>query len=158
MTSAITRRDWRVERDYASHLPVLRTLLAQTRPHNVLEFGAGYHSTPEILRRDELVRLVSIEPDPQWRRKVAERCADPRLVLRSEFYDDVPFAFFDLILIDDGTTAEGRVATIRRVLADEHPITIVHDADVPEYIAAIKESAIYYTIVTTDPPTAVVWQ
>ena len=39
----------------------------------------------------------------------------------------------------------------------DHPITVIHDADVPEYAAAIKELAIYHTIVATDPATAVVW-
>ena len=145
-----------MDRDYGSHLPVLRTLLAQIQPHNVLEFGAGLHSTPEILRRDEVVRLVSIEPDPGWRRRVAEHCGDRRLVLRADLR--YPIGFFDLIFIDNGTSVGERVATIRQVLAAEHPVTVIHDADVPEYIAAIKESAIYYTIVTTDPPTAVVWQ
>lgn len=145
-----------MDRDYASHLPVLRTLLAQNRPHNVLELGAGLHSTPEFLRRDELVRLISVEPDPEWRRRVAESCSDPRLVLRSEMPDVAP-AFFDLIFIDDGVSIPARVASIRHVLAGEHPLTVIHDADVDAYVAAIKESAIYYTIVRTDPPTAVVW-
>ena len=144
-----------MDRDYGSHLPVLRTLLAQIQPHNVLEFGAGLHSTPEILRRDELVRLISVESDPGWRVKVAEHCSDPRLILRSDLH--VTPDFFDLIFIDNGTSIGERLTTIREILAGEHPVTVIHDADVTEYATAIKELAIYHTIVATDPPTAVVW-
>lgn len=144
------------DRDYGSHLPVLRTLLAQIQPHNVLEYGAGLHSTPEYLRRDELVRVVSVEPDPAWRNKVGSLCDDKRLVLRPTCTVDP--AFFDFIFIDNGETVEERLAIIRYVLSTpDHPITVIHDADVPEYAAAIKELAIYHTTVATDPPTAVVW-
>ena len=153
-----TPRGWRVDdqRDYGSHLPVLRALLAQIQPHNVLEYGAGLFSTPEFLRRDELVRVISVEPDEAWRSKVAKACSDPRLVLRPEIHVDP--AFFDFIFIDNGECAADRLEVIRHVLSrPEHPITVVHDADVAEYAAAIKELAIYHTIVATDPPTAVVW-
>ena len=144
------------DRDYGSHLSVLRALLAQLKPHNVLEYGAGLFSTPEFLRRDELVRVVSVEPDPAWRQLVSKRCPDPRLVLRPDLHVDP--AFFDLIFIDNGQRIEDRLEVIRFVLTrPDHPITVIHDADVPEYAAAIKELAIYHTIVATDPATAVVW-
>jgi hypothetical protein len=142
-------------RDYGSHLPVLRALLAQLQPHNVLEYGAGLFSTPEFLRRDELVRLISVEPDAAWRSKVAKACKDPRLVLRSELHVDPNF--FDLILIDNGECMADRLEVIRYVLSRPHPIVVIHDADVAQYAAAIKELAIYHTTVATDPPTAVVW-
>jgi hypothetical protein len=137
-------------------VPVLRALLAQIQPHNVLEYGAGLFSTPEFLRRDELVRVISVEPDPAWRSKVGSACDDKRLVLRPICTVDP--AFFDFIFIDNGENIEDRLAVIRYVLdRPDHPVTVIHDADVPEYAAAIKELAIYHTIFATDPPTAVVW-
>lgn len=143
------------ERDYGSHLPVLRTLLAQHQPKQVLEFGAGLHSTPAFLSRSELVRLVSVEPDREWRQIVATECRDTRLVLRTEL--DVEPTDFDLVFIDDGTNLNHRLQTIRRVLGPNHPLTVIHDADVPEYLTAIEELAMHYKVVPTDPSTAVCW-
>lgn len=140
---------------YASHLPILRSVLRTVRPTKVLEFGAGLHSTPCFLERPELTRIVSVEPDPDWRRKVAFHCDDERLVLRRD-YNVLP-ATFDLILIDDGIEATRREGTIRFVLSQPHPPTVIHDAEVPMYAAAIEELAINYTIHPTQPDTAVVW-
>jgi hypothetical protein len=145
-----------VDRDYASHLPVLKAILGSVRPGCVLEFGAGLHSTPAFLERKDLTRVVSVEPDAKWRRKVALYCDDDRLVLRPD--KNVVPECFDLVFIDDGQEVADREQTIRFVLGRRfHPPTVIHDADVPEYLQAIEELAINYSIFPTDPATAVVW-
>jgi predicted O-methyltransferase YrrM len=142
---------------YSSHLLLLRSLLRTARPERVLEFGAGLYSTPCFLERPELKRIVSVEADPEWRKKVAHHCDDSRLVLRPD-KRVLPDAF-DLIFIDDGGSAAERLDTIRFVLSQTHPTTVIHDAEVPEYAAAIKELAITYSIYdATLPATAVVWE
>lgn len=143
------------ERDYGSHLPVLKALLAQHQPKQILELGAGLHSTPAFLSRPEVVRVVSVEPDREWRQIVSQACQDERLVLRPTL--DVDPKDFDLVFIDDGVNLNQRLETINRVLQPDHPLTVIHDADVPEYLTAIEGLAMNHKIVDTDPPTAVVW-
>jgi len=140
---------------YDSHIPVLRSLLRSHRPETVLEFGAGIHSTPCFLECAQLKRLVSIEANPEWRKHVAHLCDDERLILRSD--RNVSPADFDLIFIDDGECAAERLETIRFVLNQDHPTTIIHDAEVPEYASAIEELAINATVYPSQPATAVVW-
>lgn len=140
--------------DYASHLPVLQTLLCTLRPRRVLEFGAGDHSTPAILESSDVECLVSVEVDNEWREKVALACPDYRLTLIETRPRSVDT--FDLILIDDGQHTHQREATIRIVLAHAHPLVVIHDADVPEYAAAIDELSSDYSVIPTDPPTAIV--
>ncbi len=143
------------ERDYGSHVPVLKAILAQDKPKTVLEFGAGLFSTPLFLERPELVRLVSIETDTGWRDLMRRKCEDPRLVIREEL--DVDPRDFDLVFIDNGSNLNQRLQTIVLVLQDDHPLTVIHDADIPEYQAAIRKSAMNHAIIDTDPPTAVCW-
>ncbi len=141
---------------YASHLPILRSLLTAIRPERVLEYGAGLYSTPAFLERPELRRLVSIEADPGWRKKVALHCDDERLALRPEPTADP--SDFDFVFIDDGENATERETTIRAVLSGAHPVTVIHDAEVPEYLAAIHELSSVYSIYPTLPETCVVWE
>lgn len=144
-------------RDYGSHVPVLRAIIGSVQPTCVLEFGCGLHSTPLFLESPRLSRIVSVEPDPEWRQKVALHCDDDRLVLRPD--RQVVPECFDLVFIDDGQQVAEREETIRLVLGRRnHPPVVIHDADVPEYLAAIEELAINYSIFPTDPPTAVVWR
>lgn len=143
------------ERDYASHRPVLRAILAQDKPRTVLEFGAGIHSTPLFLERPEVTRLVSIEPDAGWRGVVRKKCDDPRLSLRHSL--DVDPASFDLVFIDNGRSVAERVQTIETVLRPGHPVTVIHDMDERDYLTAVEKLAANFRVVATDPPTAVAW-
>ena len=140
---------------YATHLPVLRSMIRAVRPKTVLEFGAGFHSTPLFLEDINLERIVSVESSPEWRRKVAFFCDDQRLVLRAD--KRVVPELYDLIFIDDGESAAERASTIRFVLGGPHPPVVIHDAEVLDYATAIDELAINYSIFPTDPDTAVVW-
>lgn len=140
---------------YASHLPILRRAIYGQRPRKILEYGAGLHSTPLFLRDPAVERVLSIEPDPEWRRKVAEHCSDSRLILRAE--PDANPVDFDLVFIDNGQNALERLETIRSVLSRAHPPVVIHDAEEIVYAAAIKELAAMYAIYPTDPDTAMVW-
>lgn len=139
---------------YATHLPVLRSVLNTVQPERILEFGAGLHSTPLFCKSGASV--LSIEPDPEWRAKVAKECDTPKLVLRPSG-EPTP-ADYDLIFIDDGEEAKDRLKTIRFVLSQPHPPVVIHDAEVPEYRRAIEELAISRTIFETAPDTCVVWE
>lgn len=137
--------------DYASHLPVLRAMAKQLSLKQVLEFGAGLHSTPFFLSLKGLKRLVSVEDDPEWFDRIAEEFDDKRLELTRSFaLDGIQAADFDLVFVDDGQDAAQRVKTLCWVLNQPHPPVVVHDAAVPEYAAVISELA-------DAPATAVVW-
>jgi hypothetical protein len=141
---------------YSTHLPILRRVVHSVRPKRVLEFGAGLHSTPLYFRDPQLWNVVCIEPDPEWRQKVAYACDDSRLILREAATDVTP-ADFDLIFIDDGECPRERLRTINFVLSQPHPTVVIHDAEVPEYRHAIEELAISHKTYKTDPDTCVVW-
>jgi len=92
----------------------------------------------------KLEYLVSIEHDPNWRKLLRAEFSDPRWDLRPP--SRAPSAQgFDLVLIDDGDSANWRVDTIRRVLSGKHPRVVIHDAEVAQYREAIgdKEHFIY---------------
>lgn len=138
--------------DYASHLPVLEAVTALLKPASVLELGSGLHSTPFFLSRP-IDRLVSVEADPEWALRVADDCTDNRLTLLTDYPDLTP-TDFDLIFIDDGKTAAEREFSIRWVLEQEHPPTIIHDAEV--YATVISEYVTDYAVIPTNPQTAVI--
>jgi hypothetical protein len=139
--------------NYASHLPVLRAVCGVLKPKRVLELGAGLHSTPFFLSLP-IEELVSVEGDEDWFAQIFLKFTDERLCLRRD-YEGVSLRKFDLIFIDDGTTAAEREFSIRWVLGRKHPPTIIHDAEV--YATVIDELATHYAVMPTDPETAVVW-
>lgn len=126
---------------YASHLPVLQALPSAFSIERVLELGAGLHSTPAFLALPGLKHLTSVENDPQWAARV--RSDDERhdvLVVEGSIADNLPpLEDYDLVFIDDSTSAHERARTIRAVLSQPHPPVVIHDAEVPEYAAAIVE-------------------
>lgn len=143
--------------DYGSHLPVLQAVMGLIKPRSVLELGAGDHSTPFFLSQP-IERLVSVETDPKWREQIAElHIGQGRLNLHSSlnYLKRDSLAGFDLIFIDDGTCAEEREESIRWVLSQKHPPTVIHDAEV--YATAIDEFTSDYAVIPTKPETAVVW-
>lgn len=139
---------------YASHLPVLRRLLGIHKPERVLEYGAGLHSTPLFAAYPTVEKVVSVEPDPEWRQIVALEVADPRLTLRPDA--NVMPSAFDFVFIDCGMCIADRVPVIRAVLASKHPLVVIHDAEVPAYADAIEELATMFKIHPTAPDTAVI--
>lgn len=135
---------------YASHLPVLRDTVHHVRPRRVLEFGGGHHSTPFFLSCDDVEELVTVETSPKWRGELEKYACDRLRVV--EDVEDV--AGFDLVFIDDGTSAQERAETIRNVLCGAHRTVVIHDVDVPEYMALIENHE--HKVWSTSPPTAVI--
>jgi hypothetical protein len=103
---------------YATHLPVLRALGRHLLIRRVLEFGAGWHSTPMFLNRSSypaLERLVSVEAYADWRAALGEKYGSDKRWHCVEAWDGS--VDYDLIFIDDGLSEAERVQTIRRVSA-----------------------------------------
>jgi len=143
--------------EYASHLPILKSLSRLLPMTRVLEFGAGFHSTPFFLGLPNLERLVSVETDREWHTRIAGAHDDERLQLRKKRPPDI--GRFDLIFIDDGTEAVHREATIRWVLSRPHPPVVIHDAEVPQYLSAIDQLAEnHVTFHKYTPWTALAWR
>lgn len=138
---------------YASHLPVLRAVLATYKPKRVLELGSGPYSTPLFL--DAGVKLTSLETDDEWFMK-AEAFADFDLRLVENVAESLPLLIdFDLVFVDDSHDLAERERTIRAVLSQSHPLTVLHDAEVREYRAAITELSDCTFICTVNPHVAI---
>jgi hypothetical protein len=140
---------------YATHLPVLRAVLKTYEPKRVLELGIGMHSTPLFLNAG--VSLTSLETNGSWFCR-AENLADFDIRL----VDDIPASLpsltdYDLVFVDDSDNATDRERTIRAVLSQPHPLTVIHDAEVPEYRAAMKELSDPLFICAMTPHTALCW-
>ena len=126
---------------YASHVRVLQALPSVIDVRRVLELGAGDYSTRVFLSMPDLEQLTSIENDPEW----AERAAtddvrhDMRLVSGPIALNLPPLEDYDLVFIDDSTSAADRAGTIRAVLSQPHPPVVIHDCEVAEYAAAIGQ-------------------
>lgn len=147
--------------DYATHLPVIRMVLALLKPRKVLELGAGEYSTKEFLA-SPIERLTSLETDPAWMTRIRDEIADERLTLR--FVDSIVEALpnrltdYDLIFVDCDATPDLRAAAIEAVLRKEHPPVIVHDAQVPAYRLALEIHADNFLVWDAEnPSTAVCW-
>lgn len=120
---------------YASHLAVLAAL--DPPPKKVLEFGGGDYSTKAFLEMEGVNRVVTIETDPTWRKKL-EKIKDARLEVLDG--SKVPaLSNFDLVFIDDGSWPQQRMETIVRVLSQPHPRVVIHDADYTPYVQTIAD-------------------
>lgn len=140
---------------YASHLPTLRFVLALVKPKRVLELGAGIYSTPLFLACPSVERLETIETDERWVPEPSERLT-VRLVKDTVEALPEDLTAYDLVFIDNADNPADRERTIRAVLEQSHPVTVIHDADI--YDEAINQGA--KNVVTFSeriPWTAVCW-
>jgi len=144
---------------FGSHLPTLRFLLAVLKPRRVLEIGAGLYSTPEFLEHICVTALDSVEEDAEWRARVKEANPDDRLHLFERLPKQRDLTRYDLIFVDNASTVEGRVAAIKMVLSQPHPVTVLHDSEYPDYHQVIEELAEGRYISVADPQhsTAICW-
>jgi predicted O-methyltransferase YrrM len=142
---------------YASHLPILKFVLALVKPKRVLELGAGLYSTPEFLRCESIERVDSLETDPDWAARVNREVGnDDRLRIWKDDGLEQDYENYDLVFIDNGNNATERIAAIRAVLSRPHPVTVIHDAEV--YAGVIHELAENRITFNFDTPyTAVCW-
>lgn len=135
--------------EYGTHLPVLRQITEGIK--TVLELGGGDYSTPFFLGLP-IERLVTVEPDASWAERI--KTDDPR----HEVISQVPaLDFFDLILVDNGTSIAERANMIRHV-SDAKPfsLVVVHDWEQPDY----RQAATFDHTVSFDrllPWTGVMW-
>ena len=135
----------RSRNDYATHVPVLIGLASMRPIERVLEFGGGRYSTKTFLNRaafPDLKELQSVENDPVWAetiRKEVKTDVRYKLHLATTSISDAVSSFnletFDLILVDDSTTANERVATIRALsaLQPSNPWLLIHDYEIFDY-------------------------
>lgn len=147
---------------YATHLPVIRMVLALMKPKRILELGAGVYSTKAFLDCPSLTRLTSLETDEEWMDRLKDEVADERLTLRlvEDTCEALPesLRIYDLVFIDNADNPVDRERAIRAVLGREHPVVIVHDAENLWYRHAINELADCYMLFDAEVPnTAVVW-
>ena len=158
----------RAQNDYATHVPVLIGLAALRPIERVLEFGCGRYSTRTFLKRSvfpDLKELQSVENDADWAATICEAIKDDsRCVVTfvSGAMCDAVRAFdletFDLILVDDSTSAQQRAATIR-ALSNLHPLTpwlVIHDYEVEEYRRASLEFKQRFTFKAYNPHTGLI--
>lgn len=158
---------------YATSIPVL-VGLARLRPiRQVVEFGAGLHSTFAFLNRrifPDLVSLKSFEDDNQWIDTIkASLPADARHELvyvdgaMSGAVAGLSLDPYDLIFVDDSLTAQARTATINAI-ADRFSgpgLVAIHDFEVRDYRRTVKERARAFKTVfnfsALNPNTGVAW-
>jgi hypothetical protein len=114
----------------------------------------------------DLAHLESFETDPCWLDEVAglAKC-DSRLVLSAPPDDIARYLRVerskkaDLVLIDDATTPEQRVQTIKAVFAAGPPtgVVVVHDFEVTLYQEAVPPHLNTFIFKAFLPWTGVVW-
>lgn len=158
----------RAQNDYATHVPVLIGLAAIRPIERVLEFGCGHYSTKTFLNRSvfkALKNLQSVENDAGWAETMREAVKDDVrsvVTLVSGAMSDAVRTFdletFDLILVDDSTSAEQRAATIRALsrLQPINPWLVIHDYEIEQYRHASSAFKQRFIFKAYNPQTGVV--
>jgi hypothetical protein len=159
----------RARNDYATHVPVLIGLAAMRRIERVLEFGCGNYSTKTFLNRTafpDLRELQSVENDRAWAETMhAAVKNDDRFKLQlvsgavSEVVPSFKLETFDLVLVDDSSSAEQRAATIRALYAlhPSNPWLLIHDYEVPDYQRAASGFKHRFAFKSYNPHTGLVF-
>ena len=119
---------------YSSHAPVLRALCAILDPQSVLEFGAGFGSTPLLL--DTVPHVVSVELNLDWPRKVAELLTDSQkdrwvvITPASElFHASTTTQRYDFILVDGGRAMDRAPVAMVCMARQLAATLILHDTE-----------------------------
>jgi predicted O-methyltransferase YrrM len=159
----------RAEKDYATHIPVLLGLARVMKVENVLELGCGDYSTQMFLNSmafPSLVSLHSLETDQGWLDRI---CAvvgdDPRVSTKfvsdgmRSMIQEMNLENYDLIFVDDSTSAEDRAATIRAISAKRpnRAVVAIHDFEIHAYREAAAAFQHQFTFKAFNPQTGVVW-
>ena len=159
----------RSSKEYATHIPILIALAQHFRIEHVLELGCGNFSTPTFLNSRvfrNVKRLDSFDNDESWIEKVLVTVGkDPRY--RPHFIDgpvsstlfETSLERFDLVFVDDSTSAEERSQTIKRLSARNPSgvLIVIHDYEVKEYRVASADFEHRHTFKAFTPQTGVVW-
>ena len=159
----------RSAKDYTTHIPILVALAQHFRIEQVLELGCGNFSTPTFLNQrvfPNVKRLDSFDHDESWIKKVSVQVGnDPRYYphfiggsVSSALFETF-IEKFDLVFVDDSTTAAERSETIRKLSARKpaNVLIVIHDYEVIEYRAAAADFEHRHTFKAFTPQTGVVW-
>jgi hypothetical protein len=159
----------RATKDYATHLPILVGFGQHLRIRKVLELGCGDFSSRTFLNSNvfaEVAELKSLETDLAWLQKISTDLKSdtrfkPQFVSTSmaQGIEAIELDEFDLIFVDDSTSAEERRETIREIYRKK-PVTcfvVIHDFEVPVYREAAKDFKYRYTFKSLTPQTGIVW-
>lgn len=159
----------RAEKDYATHIPVLLALAQAMKVEKVLELGCGEFSTLTFLNSSafpSLVSLESLETDQTWLDKIATMVANDARVkttlvpgaMRSAI-EQADLDAYDLILVDDSTSAVDRAATIRAISARQprRAVIAIHDFEIHGYREAAAAFQHQFTFTAFNPQTGIVW-
>lgn len=115
---------------YATHLPVLMTMLTKTTGP-VIEFGCGHYSTPLLHHVCKLTqrKLVSLEGDYQWMTGFAKYNSDFHEVRHVTDWNSVPELTqqWSLAFIDHAPALQ-RKETIRQ-MQDVVDYFVIHDSE-----------------------------
>jgi hypothetical protein len=115
-----------MERDYNTHLDVLKFVCKMFPVKTVVEYGAGRYSTQ--LFHNLGLNYVSYEDDKRWIKKLPH--------LNIEYARKMPYKTADLIFIDNGKTFEDRIKVIK--MHKKSHLVIIHDWDFREYREAVE--------------------
>ena len=159
----------RATKDYATHLPILVGMAQCFKIEKVLELGCGDFSSRTFLNTKifpAVSVLKSLETDQGWLRKVSIDLKDdarfePHYIptQMAQGVERLDFNGFDLVFVDDSTSAEERAQTIRIISQKQPmiPFIVIHDFEVSNYRDAAKSFKYRYTFRSFTPQTGVVW-
>ena len=155
--------------DYATHIPILVGIAQRFKIRRVLELGCGAFSTSTFLNREifaDLDRLDSYETDRLWLDKTATAFqADDRFRPRltsgamASGLRDAKLEIFDLIFVDDSSSADERKETIRQLANQPQPgqLIVIHDFEIGDYRDAASSFEHRQIFRAFTPQTGVVW-
>src|SRR5215510_13473279 len=134
----------RAEKDYATHVPILVGLANAVAIKKVLELGCGEFSTLTFLNRfvfPDLVQLDTFENDQFWLDRICELTGEDSRVTTNYADGDIDKVVqrinvdeYDLIFIDDSTSADQRARTIAEIASKQcKALVAIHDFEVHEY-------------------------
>jgi len=159
----------RAEKDYATHIPVLLSLAQAIKVEKVLELGCGHYSTLTFLNPTAfpfLVLLESWETDQAWQDRISAAVGNDLRVrtrlVRGEIrslIEQTDLDDYDLILVDDSTSAEERTATIGAISARQpkKAVVAIHDFEIQAYRDAAGAFLNQFIFKALNPQTGVVW-
>jgi hypothetical protein len=158
----------RAEKDYATHVPILVGLSNAVVIKRVLELGCGEFSTLTFLNRfvfPDLVKLDTFENNRFWLDRVSALTAEDSRVTTNYADGDIETVAqdlnvdeYDLIFIDDSTSADQRARTIAEIASKKcKALVVIHDFEVQEYQKAAGPFEHRFIFKALNPMTGIVW-
>jgi hypothetical protein len=155
--------------DYATHVPILVGIAQRFKIRRILELGCGAFSTPTFLNPEvfsDLEQLHSYETDRSWYEKTLtafsyDQRYQPRFVegVMSAGLQEIELGQFDLIFVDDSTSAIDRAETIQHLTNRQlsRQLIVIHDFEIRNYRDAASSLEHRQIFRAFTPQTGVVW-